>query len=146
MATHSLIGLENTDGTIDYIYCHFDGYPSGVGKKLVEYYDNENRIKQLLDLGDISVLGRTPFADIEAWNRYFDINANDELCRTYRTRGDTDIDYLSCKSLNAYFIQGVSRVDYIYLYRPSEKKWFYVYSDVNCDWSDWVELEPHIYK
>ena len=34
MATHSLIGLENTDGTIDYIYCHFDGYASGVGKKL----------------------------------------------------------------------------------------------------------------
>jgi len=34
MATRSRIAIENQDGTVTSIYCHFDGYLSGVGKLL----------------------------------------------------------------------------------------------------------------
>jgi hypothetical protein len=58
MSTRSYIGIRNTDGSVTSIYCHFDGYPSSVGKKLFEHYADETKIRALLDLGDLSCLGR----------------------------------------------------------------------------------------
>jgi hypothetical protein len=55
MATRSRIAIENQDGTVDSIYCHFDGYLEGVGKTLFNHYDQE-KLEKLLELGDISVL------------------------------------------------------------------------------------------
>ena len=57
MATPSRIGIENENGTITSIYCHWDGYPDGVGATLKEHYSNTQKIKILLNLGDISILG-----------------------------------------------------------------------------------------
>lgn len=31
MSTHVAIGIRLNDGRIKAIYCHFDGYPAGVG-------------------------------------------------------------------------------------------------------------------
>lgn len=58
MATRSYIGVRNTDASVDYIYCHFDGYPEHNGQILAEHYTNENRVGELLKLGDLSVLGK----------------------------------------------------------------------------------------
>jgi hypothetical protein len=55
MATRSRIAIENQDGTVDSIYCHFDGYVEGVGKTLFNHYDQE-KLEKLLELGNISVL------------------------------------------------------------------------------------------
>ncbi len=56
MATRSLIGIENNDGTITHIYCHFDGYVEGVGKVLLQHYRTEDRIREMLSHGDRSSL------------------------------------------------------------------------------------------
>ena len=56
MSTRSRIAIKNNDGTIKSIYCHFDGYLCGVGLMLLENYNDENRIKELISLGDISSL------------------------------------------------------------------------------------------
>jgi hypothetical protein len=45
---------------ITYIYCHFDGYLSGVGKLLKEYYTTQPKVQALIELGDISALDMTP--------------------------------------------------------------------------------------
>jgi len=58
MATRSRIAIENQDETITSIYCHFDGYLEGVGKKLFEHYDRE-KTEKLIELGNISVLGES---------------------------------------------------------------------------------------
>jgi hypothetical protein len=58
MSTRSRIAIENQDGTVDSIYCHFDGYLSGVGKTLFNHYDQE-KLEKLLELGDISSLGES---------------------------------------------------------------------------------------
>ena len=57
MATRSRIGIENENGTITSIYCHFDGYPDGVGATLKEHYLSTQKVRMLLNLGDISILG-----------------------------------------------------------------------------------------
>ena len=59
MATRSRIAVKQQDGTIDSIYCHFDGYPSGVGEILVSYYSRKEA-QQLMEVGDISTLGDDP--------------------------------------------------------------------------------------
>jgi len=59
MATHSTIGIKNSDNTITLIYSHWDGYLEGVGKILKEHYSDENKIRQLLKEGDISSLDET---------------------------------------------------------------------------------------
>lgn len=57
MATRSRIGIENEHGTIRSIYCHWDGYPSGVGKTLQTHYMDRDKVEALLSLGNISELG-----------------------------------------------------------------------------------------
>lgn len=39
------------------IYCHSDGYTSYTGKILLEHYTDENKVRELINLGDISILG-----------------------------------------------------------------------------------------
>lgn len=59
MATRSTIGMLLEDGqTIRSVYCHWDGYPDGVGATLKEHYTDPAKIEQLLDLGDLSVLDK----------------------------------------------------------------------------------------
>ena len=57
MSTRSRIGMLNSDGTISSIYCHFDGYPSGVGQQLKINWTDINDIIELIANGDISSLG-----------------------------------------------------------------------------------------
>ena len=55
MSTRSAIGYMRNDGTVRAVYCHWDGYLSGVGKTLIENYDLLG-VDDLCDLGDISAL------------------------------------------------------------------------------------------
>lgn len=57
MATRSFIGIQNPDGSIRGIYCHYDGYPEHNGELLEKHYTNPTKITALLALGDISILG-----------------------------------------------------------------------------------------
>lgn len=58
MATRSYIGKMNPEtGVINYIYCHYDGYLSHTGRMLVENYNDESKVDELLNLGNLSYLG-----------------------------------------------------------------------------------------
>jgi hypothetical protein len=59
MATRSRIAIEKENGSVKSIYCHFDGYLSGVGKTLFNHYDKE-KLEKLIELGDISILVTSP--------------------------------------------------------------------------------------
>ena len=58
MATRSTIALEFADGTVEQVYCHWDGYLDHNGKILQEHYSNPFKLKQLIQLGALSGLGR----------------------------------------------------------------------------------------
>ena len=60
MSTRSAIAIQETkDGPVQHIYCHFDGYPKHNGKILNEHYRDPSKVKELLALGDLSVLDET---------------------------------------------------------------------------------------
>lgn len=58
MGTRSTIALEFADGTVEQVYCHWDGYLAHNGQLLLNYYSNPFVLRDLIDLGDISSLGR----------------------------------------------------------------------------------------
>ena len=59
MSTHATIGKLNSNNTITGIYCHFDGYLSYVGKKLLEFYNTNEAVDSLLANGDMSSMEDT---------------------------------------------------------------------------------------
>lgn len=56
MATRSRIGIERKDGTVKSVYCHNDGYPSGVGEWVRMNLTEAEEIEEYLDKGDISTV------------------------------------------------------------------------------------------
>ena len=57
MSTNANIGKLNGDGSINFIYLHFDGYPEAAGQILRDHYSSDTRIEELLALGSLSALG-----------------------------------------------------------------------------------------
>ena len=96
MATRSKIAIELEDGTFKSIYCHWDGYPSGVGKMLQEHYTDREKINSLLELGDISSLEK----DLDSTVAY------------HRDRGES----YSPPAINSR-IEYVHTESYLYLFR-----------------------------
>ena len=58
MGTRSTIALEFADGTVEQVYCHWDGYLEHNGKILFENYSDPFKLRDLIDQGDISSLGK----------------------------------------------------------------------------------------
>lgn len=56
MATRSTIAIEFADGTVQQVYCHQDGYLEHNGVILQESYMDPFKVRDLIDLGDISSL------------------------------------------------------------------------------------------
>ena len=89
MATRSRIGLMLEDGTIKHSYCHFDGYPHGVGHTLLEHYSDIEKVKELLSFGDMSFLAPKVTPDgIHNFNTY----EQDVTVFYGRDRGEEGID------------------------------------------------------
>jgi hypothetical protein len=55
MTTRSTIWINEEDKRIG-VYCHFDGYLQGVGRTLLDYYSEIDKVKQLISHGAIAVL------------------------------------------------------------------------------------------
>jgi hypothetical protein len=86
MGTRSRIGRLNTDGSIDSIYCHWDGYPEHHFPILCENYNTPGMVQELLNLRSLSTLGSQIGVKHD-----FDGNSAARLdwCRSHwRDRGD----------------------------------------------------------
>ena len=54
--TISIVDKRTTEGKGETIYTHWDSYPSNNGRILLENYQDANKVKELIALGDISSL------------------------------------------------------------------------------------------
>jgi len=108
MSTRSNIGIRNTDGTIDYIYCHFDGYPEHNGQILTENYTNINRVNELLKLGDLSVLGK-----FIGEKQDFDKRIKDYCLAYGRDRGEEGVSVSTTTFEN---LLSNTSIDYVYIF------------------------------
>ena len=129
MSTRCYIAKQAGEGKYRTIYCHSDGYPEGVGKILLTYYGYPEKIDQLLDLGDISVLDKWIYPDPEKphgfgyseVNGKFVANSQEGVTLAYgRDRGDTETraQVYTLKELDA------GCVAYVYIYSNGVWKYF----------------------
>lgn len=116
MATRSRIGIENPDGTVDSIYCHFDGQPSHNGIMLYFHYQTRDKVKELMELGDISYLesNLTPTGD----HSFTQPEAGVTLAY-HRDRGEDYWPPLKQSNADSYFKPKATGEDYKYLYTKS---------------------------
>ncbi len=130
MATRSRIGIENPDGTIESIYCHWDGYLDNNGYILQTHYQEESKIRELMALGDISVLG-SEIGEAHDFDKAFG-----DQCNAYgRDRGETDVGSETHTTREALLRIGE---EYTYLY--SQGQWLVHCYTTEPDWRPLSEM------
>lgn len=133
MATRSHIGKLLPSGTVKYIYCHYDGYLDHNGRILLEHYNTPERVDQLLELGNLSVLA----PEIGEKQDFDSKDRNENYCLVYgRDRGE-DGQHSVLTSLENY---NSEFVDYVYLYTEEGWKWN------NSNNGDWKNVQNFLEK
>ena len=129
MATRSTIALEYADGTVDQVYCHWDGYLEHNGKILQEHYSNPFKLQELMDLGDVSSLGinigrKHSFSPFEGDKNDYDVAVEQEGATTFygRDRGETGVGARRFKDF-ADYKQNFQHEEYAYILR-NDGKWY----------------------
>lgn len=139
MGTRSLIAAQNAEGSaVKFIYCHWDGYPSYNGKMLINHYTEMTKVRDLLNLGDISSLNER-LAPNEDEIHSFEKPAQNVTVAYARDRGETGVDpKISYRTVDEFVRvttsrSGEDRIDYgqeyVYIFRPTDDgtwKWFVV--------------------
>jgi hypothetical protein len=101
MATRSRIAIENQDGSVTSIYCHWDGHIETNGKILNNNYTTKDKVEELIALGNLSSLDET----IERTVAY------------HRDNGEYHLIQISFINVEELFEDGFSMgVEYIYCF------------------------------
>jgi hypothetical protein len=139
MSTRSTIAIQNKDNTVTGVYCHSDGYVSGVGRTLFENYTHEDSVRELIALGSLSILGT------EIGSKHnFNNNDNRSWCKAYgRDRGESDQEANTWDSYQQLINE--SRQDYNYLFTPGQGWTATRYVQDTTDVADLLDAAPQEY-
>ena len=127
MGTRSTIALEYADGTVEQVYCHWDGYLEHNGQILLKHYSNPFILRDLIDLGDLSSL-RPTIGTKHAFSQ-FELRAEEvagfkllteNMCTFYgRDRGETGTEWKTHTNF----------VDFFAEVEGSWCEWYYIMRD-----------------
>lgn len=132
MATRSNIAVQQDDGTFLFIYVHNDGYFEGVGQDLHDHYSDIEKARQLVALGDLSIVGREIGEkhdfDEPRWEFAVKPKTPETLaraalveswCRSYgRDRGETNIEARAIADEDGVF--GAFAEQYLYVMKADD--------------------------
>ena len=149
MATRSTIALEYADGTVDQIYCHWDGYLDNNGEILQAHYKDPFKVQKLMELGDLSSLGPDlgeehefdcPHAygtpEYEAWSE-----AKRGVCTFYgRDRGEEGTGARRFKNYEDYR-RNAQGEEYNYILRTDGKWYVEFYGDFDGPLTEAFEFQ-----
>jgi len=129
MGTRSSIGIENNDGTVDSIYCHWDGYPSHHAPILLKYYDSEEKVREIIKYGDMSSLRKAVNPEPRT-HHSFNKQQSDVCVYYHRDRGEewNDTKPLHFENITKWQENTAERFgEYLYLFK--DNKWYLVGTD-----------------
>jgi len=147
MATRSTIALEYADGTVQAVYCHWDGYLAHNGQILLKHYSNPFVLRDLIDLGDISSL-RPQIGTKHAFSHFDTEMTQEDYYALYsemttfygRDRGETGTNAKQFKDYEDYLLNHqFEEYDYILRNDNGVPVWFVSDHD-----GDFVTLESAI--
>lgn len=122
MSTRSQICFEAANGEVTVNYCHFDGYPSGVGMTLLTHYTDLEKVKALIALGGISSLDK----DVGEKHLYEDHDLSKKLGWTtayHRDRGE-DFDQTTYASRKE-FVESDDYQEFTYMFSEKKNMWLW---------------------
>ena len=117
MGTNSYIGMERDDGSVTYIYCHWDGYPSHNGAVLLEHYASAERMEQLLALGDISSLAARLYPTQTSLHGFGSDSEDGVVVAYHRERGEKWDGVKPKEAASMTDIPQNNGAEYIYVWR-----------------------------
>ncbi len=123
MATRSTIAMEQPDGRVMQIYCHWDGYLDHNGSILQEHYRDRAKVLALMLLGDVSSL-RPEIGEAHDFDaRYADNDPRENWVVAYgRDRGESDTEARVFKNFEDYKANHQYE-EYEYIFR-SDDQWY----------------------
>lgn len=133
MSTRSFIGILQPNGNAKYIYCHNDGYLDHNGKILIDNYTDAQKVNELINLGDLSVLGPVIGDAVDFERRYTDkdyYNSTKGQCIAYgRDRGESGCEpkTSSTDSLDE---------EYNYVFDPDTNEWYVKCPETDYEWDE----------
>ena len=133
MSTRSFICKSLPNNTIVGVYCHYDGYPSGVGATLTTHYATDERVTALLNLGSISQLHPRLVPDLGDTHT-FDNPAKNVTVAYHRDRGEA-MSTTTFPSLDV-MVENVAHqlgVEFVYIWDSNE--WVTMDLTLNSDLS-----------
>ena len=127
MSTRAAIIQKQESGVYRGIYCHYDGYPSWVGKRLALHYNTVEMVNKLMDLGHISSLGKLVEPLPNDTKHSFDTPSTDVTVAYHRDRGEKDVGAVIGSSFEAV----VDMIEHSYAYLYTDGKWYIGQSEDN---------------
>ena len=129
MGTRSTIAIQKTDGSVEQIYCHWDGYIEHNGAILKTYYKTPAEVKRLISYGDLSSLGMR----VEPINDYhsFDTPEKDTCVYYGRDRGEPNTSFRKFEDMIWFRLNGQWE-EYDYLYVETTQQWHLVWINNGC--------------
>lgn len=91
MSTRSYICEELDNGKYKTIYCHSDGYVAWNGALLLDHYNTRQKVEELLNIGDISILYPNLHPD-PRYTHTFEDRQEDVVVAYGRDRGETGVE------------------------------------------------------
>lgn len=132
MGTRSRIGIENENGSVTSIYCHWDGYPDYNGKVLQEHYTDREKVEKLIALGSISSLHEN--VDIpEGVEHNFENQAEGITVAYHRDRQEAHRQGYN-DSIDGFFNGDIEEYGYCF---TKEGKW-----KIKAAYGNWRDVKP----
>ena len=106
MSTNSLVAILNKDNTVTSSYVHYDGYTTGVGERLLEDYNSEERTNDL------------------AWCLGYASSLRETISESHDDRANSDeaVTYESYEAFEEY-IRECSYLEYVYVWDTNKDRW-----------------------
>lgn len=123
MSTRSRIGYVKNDGTVRSVYVHWDGYPAGNGRTLLDHYNMLESVIELVSLGSLSAIREKAFP--KSGIPHTSDNPQDDVCIAYhRDRGDdwSSVQPRIDESVDKYIHGDVEEYGYLF----KDGKWYVV--------------------
>lgn len=143
MSTRSRIGILKKNGSIESIYCHLDGYPEWVGRKLYRYYNDIDKINSLINLGDISHLESNLEPNPELPHKFGHDTEQKDVVVAYNRDRNEDWKFVKpllskdLKEFEKYCLD--SDQEYAYLYDENNSK--FIWSEIPWNSNEKMEFK-----
>lgn len=118
MSTHATIGIVNEDLSVNSIYLHFDGYLSHAGVTLFNYFNTQQKVKKLINHGDMSSIDKNINPDREHIHSFTE--PQPDTCVFYsRDRGE-NLSIAEHRSEKAFLRRKSNSIFYLF----KDNKWY----------------------